>query len=183
MEESSFRDGTLSSGPLLLVRLRESDARALHYVLARRRRRLDRVIGLATQLGSAMFTIGMVLVLLAAGSGWAAAGRKAAFALAASHLLVQALKRTIARPRPQLPPGVYCLATAPDRFSFPSGHAAAALSIALGVAPVLGAPLGGVAITVALVVGFSRCYLGVHYPGDVLAGWALALLGIAFSPF
>lgn len=172
-----------SSGPLLLVRLRESDARALHYVVARRRRWLDRVIGLATQLGSAVFTIGLVLVLLAAGSHWTEAGHTAGFALAASHLLVQALKRTIARPRPRLPPGVHCLAAAPDRFSFPSGHAAAALSVALGVAPVIGPPLGAAAVMLALVVGFSRCYLGVHYPGDVLTGWTLALLGVALSPF
>lgn len=171
-----------SSGPLL-VRLRESDARALHYLVARRRRSLDLVIGLATQLGSAGFAIGAVLALLAAGSQWTEAGRTAAFALAASHLLVQLLKRTIARPRPQLPPGIHCLAAAPDRFSFPSGHAAAALSVALGVAPVLGPPLAVIAVTFALVVGFSRCYLGVHYPGDVLAGWTLALLGIGLSPF
>ena len=32
-------------------------------------------------------------------------------------------------------------------------------------------------LALAALTGVSRCYLGVHYPGDVLAGWALAWLG------
>jgi undecaprenyl-diphosphatase len=63
----------------------------------------------------------------------------------------------------------------PDRFSFPSGHAAASMSVALGYGvtfPVLALPL----LALALLVGFSRVRLGVHFPGDVLAGQVLALL-------
>lgn len=62
----------------------------------------------------------------------------------------------------------------PDRFSFPSGHATAALSVALSYAwfyPSLAAPI----IAISAAVGASRVFLGVHYPGDVAAGQAIAL--------
>jgi undecaprenyl-diphosphatase len=64
--------------------------------------------------------------------------------------------------------------TEPDKFSFPSGHAAAAMSIAFAYAVVftaLSLPL----VVLAALVGMSRVCLGVHYPGDVLAGQTIAL--------
>ena len=84
------------------------------------------------------------------------------------------MKRTIDRPRPRLPVGTALLLEPPDRFSFPSGHAAASLSVGLPIAGALPPEVGGMVIAVALLVGLSRCYLGVHYPGDVLMGWLLA---------
>jgi undecaprenyl-diphosphatase len=96
-----------------------------------------------------------------------------------SHLAVQALKRTISRPRPQLPVGVISLAEPPDRFSFPSGHSAAALSVGLAVAALVPGAVAPLVLALALLVGVTRCYLGVHYPGDVLAGWFLAVAAFA----
>ena len=104
------------------------------------------------------------------------AGLIALFALTVSHLAVQALKRTVHRARPNLPAGTERLLEAPDRFSFPSGHAAASLSLALALAGVLPAPAGALILCIAGLTGVSRCYLGVHYPGDVVAGWGLAAL-------
>jgi undecaprenyl-diphosphatase len=76
-----------------------------------------------------------------------------------------------------MPVGCSALVHAPDRFSFPSGHAAASLSVALGLLSTVAPPVGVALVALALLVGISRCYLGVHYPGDVVAGWALAFLG------
>jgi undecaprenyl-diphosphatase len=74
--------------------------------------------------------------------------------------------------------GVVSLIQAPDRFSFPSGHSAAALAVALALGTFLPLPAALLLIAVGLLVGVSRSYLGVHYPGDVLAGWLLGMTGV-----
>ena len=162
----------------LIVRIHRGDERALFYVISCRLDRLDRAVERLTHLGDAAVTISATAAMLAVPSAvWQGAGRRAAFALVGSHLCVQLLKRTISRARPSMPVGITSLIEAPDRFSFPSGHAAAALSVALGAS--LAVPAAApVLLAAGLLVGVSRCYLGVHYPGDVLAGWLLA--GSAF---
>ncbi len=90
-------------------------------------------------------------------------------------LLSQALKRSLTRPRPNLAiAGFEALAANPDRFSFPSGHTAAAVGVAVAFA---GEPhgLGAGALLLAIGIGLSRIYLGAHYPFDVGAG---AVLGV-----
>lgn len=126
-----------------------------------------------THAGGARVSIGATVGTLAVpGMPWAVVWRTL-LVLGVSHLLVQAVKRTVGRPRPARGASVAALITVPDRFSFPSGHACAAMAVALGFAhafPALTVPL----VVLAALVGASRVVLGVHYPGDVLVGQALA---------
>ena len=86
------------------------------------------------------------------------------------------LKESIARPRPS---GLIPVMNEPG-FSFPSGHATVSIalygSIALFLCAVypryrLWTLIGAAAF--ALLLGFTRLYLGVHFPSDVIAGYAL----------
>jgi undecaprenyl-diphosphatase len=107
------------------------------------------------------------------------ASRLALATLVVSHLIVQVVKRTVVRGRPAKVERCVNLVREPDCFSFPSGHAAASMSVALAYGtsfPVWAAPL----LLMAALVGFSRVRLGVHYPSDVLVGQLIAALtGIA----
>jgi diacylglycerol kinase family enzyme/membrane-associated phospholipid phosphatase len=74
-------------------------------------------------------------------------------------------------------PAARRLARRPTSFSFPSGHSASAFAFATGASqdfPTMGLPL----YTLAAGVAYSRVYVGVHYPSDVLAG---AVLGSAIA--
>jgi undecaprenyl-diphosphatase len=101
------------------------------------------------------------------------ASRAALLTLVISHLIVQLIKRTIGRGRPSHAAGCPALIREPDRFSFPSGHATAAMSVALAYGAYFPA-WSGALLLVAMVVGFSRVRLAVHYPSDVLVGQAIA---------
>lgn len=89
------------------------------------------------------------------------------------------LKNVIARPRPftQLAQ-LNTLIPRPSSFSFPSGHTANSFAAA-GAFYYYGNKKWGIsALILAGFIGFSRLYLGVHYPSDVLCG---ALLGLLIS--
>lgn len=62
------------------------------------------------------------------------------------------------------------------KFSFPSGHATNTMGLAIGIYLLYGVSAGIWLILWAVLVGYSRIYLGVHYPLDVVAGFALGYL-------
>ncbi len=131
-----------------------------------------------THLGGATSTIACVLVPFAVGRGLVRHGAVlAAGSLLVSHLVVQLVKRRAVRERPASALDGRSLARVPDEFSFPSGHSSAAMAVAASYAmamPAFAVPL----IALAAIIGLSRVRLGVHYPGDMLAGQAIALLTV-----
>ena len=88
------------------------------------------------------------------------------------------LKNIVARPRPFAEiEALIPLIAKPTDFSFPSGHTTASFAVALVMLRTLPKKIGIPAVVLAALVAFSRLYLGVHYPTDVLAGFVVALMG------
>ena len=157
----------------MFARLTMHDHRLLD-ALARREAPpwVDRSFRVATHLGGLTCTVAASLALIAL-PDTRHLGLVAGMANLFSHLAVQLLKRTVVRLRPTvLRPQFAALAELPDHFSFPSGHSAAAMSLAIPV--LLSQPLAGLpCLVLALAVGASRVYLRVHYVTDVVVGQAL----------
>ncbi|MGY6554844.1 MAG: phosphatase PAP2 family protein [Wenzhouxiangella sp.] len=99
-------------------------------------------------------------------------------------LLSFGLKMLFSQPRPDFLPEVTRTFTS----SFPSSHAMASLIVYLALAAVIAQQPGAravrgylllMALAASLIAGFSRLYLSVHWPSDVLAGWLAALAWLA----
>ena len=132
-----------------------------------------------TALGSSTV---LTMVVLATASFLALRGRlrSAALVIAATALggiVVTLVKVLIARSRPDLVQQLMQESSS----SFPSGHAANSAIVYLTLATLLfplvrGWRMRGFVLAVAMLlvgmIGISRVYLGVHWPSDVLAGWA-----------
>jgi len=91
--------------------------------------------------------------------------------LIASTFITTALKVTVKRPRPFAADPYIVQASSGGSTSFPSGHTSEAFATATSL--YMAYPKWYVAVpafTWASMVGYSRMYLGVHYPSDVLAG-------------
>lgn len=125
----------------------------------------------------------LLVPLLLWGAGVGALGDFAALlalALLVERALYWLLKNSLKRRRPQnAMPGFRSLIVASDEFSFPSGHTSAAFLLATGLVIVYGGPVIAMYLW-AGCVGLSRVLLGVHFPGDVLAG---AVMGSSAALF
>jgi undecaprenyl-diphosphatase len=133
---------------------------------------------------TALGSTGVLTLMALAITGFLAMTRKGYAALfvlgsvAGGVLISQAMKWAYARPRPDLVPHGTEVFTA----SFPSGHSMMAAVVYLTLGALLARTqrdrrvkiyLLAVAVLLTVLVGASRVYLGVHWPTDVLAGWAL----------
>jgi undecaprenyl-diphosphatase len=95
-------------------------------------------------------------------------------AAAIAWALANLAKHAASRPRPYTVVAEATLRQQPAHgSSFPSSHAAVALAVAVALVAFLSRWGAVVAIAYAIVLGWSRIYLGVHYPLDVVAGFGI----------
>ncbi len=134
---------------------------------------LNQIIKLYTYLGNNGFMwIALTLGMLCWEKTYQA-GICSGLALAFSVLITNlGLKPFFARPRPYVTlKEVTPLLISNDPNSFPSGHTCAAFSAGIAWAATLPGWWGRIAAVIqAFCMGYSRLYVGVHYPSDVLVG-------------
>jgi undecaprenyl-diphosphatase len=112
--------------------------------------------------------------------GWRLSAVLLVVSTGGSIVLTTVLKGVFRRARPELFDSGYQASF----YSFPSGHATVAVGFYGMLTVILAYRLRGAArwavaacgLLVVLLIGFSRLYLGVHYPTDILAGYLSALL-------
>lgn len=165
------------------------DSPVTRWLVAHRTPALTVVMRGVTQLGSAWFVVTVLLVvtlLLSARHPPRSVLLVAPLSAIGAALVVTAVKLLIARPRPTIG-NVVAVA---NGFSFPSGHSAQAVAL-YGALAWVGTYVATrrwtkvlawvAAVTVALLIGFSRLYLGVHWLSDVIGGYALGAGWLALT--
>lgn len=168
------------SGPSLIRALLETDARLSEKLsIAEKPGPLRSLAAFLAHSGDSWFWgLGLAPVWALGDAGWKYRAVVLFVAIAITAVIVQALKWTIRRRRP---PGEWgAIYRNADPHSFPSGHAARAIMLA-----VLGLALGPAWFALILcvwgpLVALARVAMGVHYVSDVAAG---ALLGVLFGLF
>jgi len=143
---------------------------------------LDGPMRIVTALGYYWFVVLLLVVVvpLFYQRGWRLSAIHLLISTAGSAVLTTVLKSVFERARPELFDSGYHASF----YSFPSGHATVAVGLYGMLTLVLAYRLRGAArwavvvsgTFVVLLIGFSRLYLGVHYPTDIVAGYLAALL-------
>jgi len=137
---------------------------------------LDQIMIGVTILGN----LGMVWILLTlvlcVSKKYRNLGKLLAFALLIDAILcIAILKPLVARIRPcDVVPGIQLLIKRPSDFSFPSGHTAFSFT-AVSVLYFKRFPYWKMGLVFAVLIAFSRLYLYVHFPTDVLGGIMLGI--------
>ncbi len=154
-----------------LARLVALDDRLLRRLVRTRRARATFALRVLCRLYDPDMVVLAVAIALFA-PALVAIADQAALALIVTSVLVIIVKRAVKRKRPSLD---IQASVPPDRFSFPSGHTAAAFSVAIAMFSVVPYAVPGL-LVLACVVAYGRMYLGVHYPLDVFCGAAIGLV-------
>ncbi len=138
---------------------------------------LDAIMKAITSMGNEEFFL--ILLPLVFWCVDLAVGARLAFAFLLSTYVNTGLKHLFAHPRPFELDSTVQLYDA-EGYGLPSGHSQSAV-VVWGViaASLRKAWLWAVAILLMILIGFSRVYLGVHFPTDVLCGWAVGAIFLA----
>jgi undecaprenyl-diphosphatase len=145
---------------------------------------LDGPMRLVTALGYYQVVVPILaaIVLVFYLKGWRLSALLLLVSTVGGSLLTTVLKAVFGRARPELFDSGYTASF----YSFPSGHATVAVGFYGALTLILAYRLRGFArwavatggVSLVLLIGFSRLYLGVHYPTDVLAGFLAAPLWV-----
>lgn len=136
-----------------------------------------------------LMPLGIVAAFVFFLRGWRRGAVLVLVTLVGAGLLDVGLKALFARARPE---AFFDYYPSPSSYSFPSGHALVATCFFGGIAVLLTHRLESrvtqllvwlVAIGLIALVGVSRIYLGVHYPTDVLGGFAVGVIWVTAVAF
>jgi undecaprenyl-diphosphatase len=134
-----------------------------------------------THLGGAFCTLTILFAMLLSFQGdWRIWSSHALYALIISHLIAHVIKKGVHRKRPfDTFSNLRSFHHRLKDYSFPSGHTTAIFSIAVTYS-LYHIHLAIILLPLAVLVGFSRTYLGFHYPTDCLAGAMIGSLTALF---
>lgn len=140
---------------------------------------LDVIMPIITYLGSKFFlSLFCLYTILNHNTYIRLIGTQCIISIILSTTVAQVLKKAINRTRPFLSIDTLNVKKIDiDKYSFPSGHTAAAFSLGIMLS-LFYHSIAFIFIILSFLVGISRVYLGVHYPSDILIG---SLLGSTFS--
>lgn len=147
---------------------------------------LDGPLRIVTTLGYYRVVLPLLAVaaLIFYRKGWKLSANLLVVSTLGGMVLTTALKTLFRRSRPELFDSGYDASF----YSFPSGHATMAVGFYGALTLLVAWRLGGfrrwavvtAGVALVLLIGFSRLYLGVHYPTDILAGFLAAPLWVSF---
>lgn len=139
---------------------------------------LNAIMIFITSLGDGGFIWIAATILLLIPKKTRKVGMMSAVALLGSLIINNhIIKNLVQRPRPYVTfTDIQILIPTPSEFSFPSGHTSSSFAAAAVFYRFLPKKIGVPSIVLAGLIGFSRLYVGVHYPTDVIAGVIMGIL-------
>lgn len=139
---------------------------------------LDKIMIFITSMGDIGFIWILIATFLIINKKYRSIGLVVLCAVTIQSILGEVIiKNIVQRERPFLVlENINLIIKAPNSYSFPSGHTAAGIAAALTMIYYFGKK-ASIFLVLALLIAFSRVYLYVHYPTDIIGGILLGALG------